>query len=393
MRSREPADAEGRAWRVEEGWREWDRLVGCERFRAKHAGRSSSSSSSFQGAEASDCSLLKLPHVTVQIMASSSLPEWLEGFFTCPCGLTCTLSRSEVLAARPDAMLYEGSVPVGQRVQGEPLLVQVALEEGGTAGAEERGVDVVVGYGPGAHVQCSYAGNLLLADHNRLMAPTKNPNRTIFHASSRYSPWRASAAPVLLAHPLTHRFGLQAPLWLRLSSRRAFPHCQYTPGQGGGEAQGAGGRGQAQSHFLFSLALERQPHPAYVTEKFFLPLLAGSVPIYYGAPDVSAFAPPDSFIDGRAESEESILRRVQAMRSNATAYLGYHAWRRCGVLGGLQHALRVGVDSLPCRLCHRISAMGGRAHVPHPRSDEDAAAAGDGGMSAAFPADAGLSAI
>ncbi|CAI7795387.1 unnamed protein product [Closterium sp. NIES-53] len=517
----EEADTERVAWRVEEAWREWDRVVGCERFRAKHAGlctmggvwalyggqgrwfelsrrevalrfspvepgHSSSSgggSSSFQGDEASDCSVLKLPHVTVQIMASSSLPSWLEGFFTCPCGLTCTLSRSEVLAARPHAMLYEGGAPRGVRVKGEPLLVHVAMEareeggEGGEGAQAGSGVDVTVGYGPGADVQCSYASNLLLADHNPLIAASKSPALTIFHTSSRYSPWRAAAAPLLLAHPLTHRFGLQTPLPLRHSLRRAFPRCQYSRAPKGAGAQGAGqmgaggagvgllgaavakgtgavregrrgsvvaqgeggakeGQGEkregggggegsaggaeegagwtardgemagvdeavgggggggarggpyagwwgelacAQSHFLFSLAIERHHRPAYVTEKFFLPLLAGSVPIYYGAPDVSTFAPPESFIEGGAESEESIVQRVQAMRGNATAYLSLHAWRRCGVLGGLQRALRMGFDTLPCRLCHRISAMGGRAHTSHPRSaEEDAAGGGDG---------------
>ncbi|CAI5512771.1 unnamed protein product [Closterium sp. Naga37s-1] len=537
----EEADTEGVAWRVEEAWREWDRLVGCERFRAKHAGHSSSSGGgdgSYEGDEASDCSLLKLPHVTVQvrtpppsspgqhppslsqacysqclllltspqpsfycpfafpspcpcnhgvqIMASSSLPAWLEGFFTCPCGLTCTLSRSEVLAARPDAMLYEGGAPRGVRVKGDPLLVHVAMEaegegeKGGEGAQAGSGVDVTVGYGPGADVQCTYATNLLLADHNRLIAAAKSPALAIFHASSRYSPWRAAAAPLLLAHPLTHRFGLQTPLPLRCSLRRAFPRCQYSHAPKGAGAQGAGARGQAQvlgqrgtggpgvgflggavargtaavggsgrggavaqgevggkegqgekegegsaggaeegagwtardremagvdeavgggggggarggpyagwwgelacaqSHFLFSLAIERHHRPAYVTEKFFLPLLAGSVPIYYGAPDVGEFAPPESFMEGGAESEESIVQRVHAMRSNATAYLSLHAWRRCGVLGGLQRALRMGFDTLPCRLCHHISTMGGRAHTPQPRSAEEDAAAGGG---------------
>ncbi|CAI5524790.1 unnamed protein product [Closterium sp. Naga37s-1] len=508
----EEAGVEGEAWRVEEAWTEWDRVVGCERFRAKHAGHSSSSGgggSSFQGEEASDCSVLKLPHVTVQspnrdrpvafpsrcpcnhavqVMASSSLPAWLEGFFSCPCGLSCTLSRSEVLAARPDAMLYEGGAPRGVRVKGDPLLVHVAMEaegeggEGGEGAQAGSGVDVTVGYGPGADVQCTYATNLLLADHNRLIAAAKSPALAIFHASSRYSPWRAAAAPLLLAHPLTHRFGLQTPLPLRRSLRRAFPRCQYSHAPKGAGAQGAGARGQAQvlgqrgtggpgvgflggavargtaavggsgrggavaqgevggkegqgekegegsaggaeegagwtardremagvdeavgggggggarggpyagwwgelacaqSHFLFSLAIERHHRPAYVTEKFFLPLLAGSVPIYYGAPDVGEFAPPESFMEGGKESQESIVRRVHAMRSNAAAYLSLHAWRRCGVLGGLQRALRMGFDTLPCRLCRRISAMGGRAHTSQPRSaEEDAAAAGGDG--------------
>ncbi|CAI5962289.1 unnamed protein product [Closterium sp. NIES-65] len=387
----EEGRAEGEAWRVEEAWREWDRVEG-------HSSSSGGGGSSFQGEEASDCSVLKLPHVTVQVMASSSLPAWLEGFFTCPCGLTCTLSRSEVLAARPDAMLYEGGAPRGVRVKGDPLLVHVAMEAEGGGGERGKGA-------------------------------RRRAALTIFHASSRYSPWRAAAAPLLLAHPLTHRFGLQTPLPLRRSLRRAFPRCQYSHAPKGAGAQGAGARGQAQVHGQggtgppgvglqggavargtsavgrsgsggFSGARGGRGEGGTGGEEGGRGECRGgggggrmdgegagdggrgrgSVPIYYGAPDVGEFAPPESFMEGGAESQESIVRRVHAMRSNATAYLSLHAWRRCGVLGGLQRALRMGFDTLPCRLCHRISTMGGRAHTSQPRSaEEDAAAAGGDG--------------
>ncbi|CAI5515053.1 unnamed protein product [Closterium sp. Naga37s-1] len=361
----EEADTERVAWRVEEAWREWDRVVGCERFRAKHAGHSSSSgggSSSFQGDEASDCSVLKLPHVTVQIMASSSLPSWLEGFFTCPCGLTCTLSRSEVLAARPHAMLYEGGAPRGVRVKGEPLLVHVAMEareEGGEGGegAQWSGCDGGVwARGGRAVLVCQQpAARRPQPPHRCLQVPRSYhlPRLVTILAVAGGSSTAATGTP-----PHTPLRPADAPPTAPLPAPRLPP---------------------LPSHFLFSLAIERHHRPAYVTEKFLLPLLAGSVPIYYGAPDVSTFAPPESFIEGGAESEESIVQRVQAMRGNATAYLSLHAWRRCGVLGGLQRALRMGFDTLPCRLCHRISAMGGRAHTSHPRSaEEDAAGGGDG---------------
>lgn len=48
----------------------------------------------------------------------------------------------------------------------------------------------------------------------------------------------------------------------------------------------------------FTLAFENSIAPDYVTEKFFDPLVAGSVPVYLGAPNVADFAPAArSYID------------------------------------------------------------------------------------------------
>jgi len=44
-------------------------------------------------------------------------------------------------------------------------------------------------------------------------------------------------------------------------------------------------------HYKFTLAFENALARDYVTEKFFDPLVAGSVPIYLGAPNVETFAP------------------------------------------------------------------------------------------------------
>lgn len=45
--------------------------------------------------------------------------------------------------------------------------------------------------------------------------------------------------------------------------------------------------------YRFTLAFENAIAPDYVTEKFFDPLLAGSVPVYLGAPNAADFAPGD----------------------------------------------------------------------------------------------------
>jgi hypothetical protein len=52
-------------------------------------------------------------------------------------------------------------------------------------------------------------------------------------------------------------------------------------------------------HFRFALCFENCVFPGYVTEKVFDCFLAGCVPVYFGAPDITDFIPRESFIDFR----------------------------------------------------------------------------------------------
>jgi len=60
--------------------------------------------------------------------------------------------------------------------------------------------------------------------------------------------------------------------------------------------------------YKFTLAFENAIAADYVTEKFFQPLIAGSVPVYLGAPNVEDFAPGDNcYIDASSFSSVSDL--------------------------------------------------------------------------------------
>lgn len=48
--------------------------------------------------------------------------------------------------------------------------------------------------------------------------------------------------------------------------------------------------------YRYSIAIENSSLPSYLTEKFYDCILAGCVPIYFGAPDVGDYFPSDSFI-------------------------------------------------------------------------------------------------
>ena len=80
--------------------------------------------------------------------------------------------------------------------------------------------------------------------------------------------------------------------------------------------------------YRFTLAFENSMEPDYVTEKFFQPLLVGSVPVYRGAPNIADFAPgPDSFIDAGQLTPRELAQRLQQLVDDDAAYARLHAWR------------------------------------------------------------------
>ncbi len=82
--------------------------------------------------------------------------------------------------------------------------------------------------------------------------------------------------------------------------------------------------------YRFTIAFENSIDTDYVTEKFFQPLVVGSVPIYRGAPNVADFAPaPNSYIDAnRFDGPASLAHFLRSMTD--TDYLRYHEWRAHG---------------------------------------------------------------
>jgi hypothetical protein len=81
----------------------------------------------------------------------------------------------------------------------------------------------------------------------------------------------------------------------------------------------------AMKRYRFTLAFENSIAEDYVTEKFFEPLLAGSIPVYMGAPNIAEFAPGEnSFINVADFDTPADLARFLASVDPAD----YQAWRR-----------------------------------------------------------------
>ncbi len=74
------------------------------------------------------------------------------------------------------------------------------------------------------------------------------------------------------------------------------------------------------SGFRFDLAFENSSSPGYVTEKLVEPLMAGCIPIYWGAPDVIQDFNPRRFLHARDfESWEDLAQHVMRVDADPEA--------------------------------------------------------------------------
>ncbi|CAO2835305.1 unnamed protein product [Amaranthus hypochondriacus] len=343
-------------------YRKWDSQMGCLRFKEKYQtlGSFRNSSPSFQvsGGDEIGCDKdLKLKHVKVLVKGWTWIPDNLENLYECKCGLSCFWTKSAVLSDPPDALLFETTTPPLQRSMGDPLRVYMDLEAGRRRSGRE---DIFVSYHAKDDVQATYAGALFHNNRNYHVSSWKKNDILVYWSSSRCLPKRNDLAKRLLALLPHHSFGkclnnvggLDKALSL-------YPECVKDPNSA---PQWWDHLHCAMSHYKFVLAIENTMTESYVTEKLFYALDSGAVPIYFGAPNVWDFVPPNSIIDGsKFNSLEELASYVKALANDPIAYAEYHAWRRCGVLGNYVKTRALSLDTLPCRLCEVISKRGGRS--------------------------------
>lgn len=75
------------------------------------------------------------------------------------------------------------------------------------------------------------------------------------------------------------------------------------------------------SQYKFTIAFENERSENYVTEKLFDPLYVGSIPIYWGAPNVGEFFNPDSFINvSDFDSFDDVIQYVKEVNNNDELY-------------------------------------------------------------------------
>jgi len=92
-----------------------------------------------------------------------------------------------------------------------------------------------------------------------------------------------------------------------------------------------GGRSKIRTiaRYKFTLAFENSIASDYVTEKFFQPLIAGSVPVYLGAPNIAAYAPgEDCFINvADFDGPASLAAHLERIGGDEAEYGKLLAWK------------------------------------------------------------------
>ncbi|CAF1280371.1 unnamed protein product, partial [Didymodactylos carnosus] len=117
------------------------------------------------------------------------------------------------------------------------------------------------------------------------------------------------------------------------------------------------------SEYLFTVAIENGLNHDYITEKLWHPLVAGSVPIYLGAPNVADWLPCENcIIDLRKfKTPKDAALHLKAVAMNRTLYETYHQWRNKPVTKTFQTMLdyfqAVNDYSLDCILCDMSSRV------------------------------------
>jgi hypothetical protein len=108
--------------------------------------------------------------------------------------------------------------------------------------------------------------------------------------------------------------------------------------------------------YKFTLAFENAIAKDYVTEKFYDPLIAGSVPVYLGAPNVEDFAPGDRCFINAADwrSPEALARYLIKAASDKHLYESYLEWKARPFRPQFSRLVELTKEHSFVRLCRKV---------------------------------------
>jgi len=121
--------------------------------------------------------------------------------------------------------------------------------------------------------------------------------------------------------------------------------------------QGPSTKAQIISQYKFTIAFENAIAEDYVTEKFFEPLIAGSVPVYLGAPNIDDFAPGDHCyvnVSSFSSVKELALHLVNCCNDD-TQYQQYLSWKNKPLKQSFMQRLELVKNRLFLRLCDYLN--------------------------------------
>jgi Glycosyltransferase family 10 (fucosyltransferase) C-term len=89
-----------------------------------------------------------------------------------------------------------------------------------------------------------------------------------------------------------------------------------------------GNKIQVMKQYLFYLAFENQCVDDYITEKLWGPYEAGTIPVYFGAPNVKDHVPNHSLIlVDDFQTTQELAEHLEQVANDRDLYESYHAWR------------------------------------------------------------------
>jgi hypothetical protein len=111
--------------------------------------------------------------------------------------------------------------------------------------------------------------------------------------------------------------------------------------------------------YKFNLAFENSVSHDYVSEKFFDPLIVGSVPVYRGAPNIDEFAPGDHcYIDAaQFKDPRELADYLLFVAGNHSEYDAYLAWKTKPLRQTFLNKVEILADDPFLRLSEKVRWM------------------------------------
>jgi alpha-1,3-fucosyltransferase 10 len=113
------------------------------------------------------------------------------------------------------------------------------------------------------------------------------------------------------------------------------------------------------ARYRFCLSLENSIERDYVTEKLFDPLIAGTVPVYRGAPNAAEYAPEHSYIDAEAYGgPRGLAEYLTHLIKNPEEYAAYFKWRDNPLPPSVSEKLEANAKPMGVKIIDRLTADG-----------------------------------
>lgn len=173
--------------------------------------------------------------------------------------------------------------------------------------------DIRMDYHPYADVFCPYYTGFKPEKVDRHIDPKKKKNKICMLISSHVNEsCREGYLAELMKYVDIDSFG-------RLYNNRTMK----------GEDKGWESKIALYRQYKFVIAFENSILDDYVTEKLYDPLIAGAVPIYFGAPNITDYLPDASCLVNAAHfsSPKELAEYIELCYRDESRYMQYHKWR------------------------------------------------------------------